>query len=101
MLGLVQEIIPNANRQYRNSLIFLTSKGMMNEIKKGEFFTDIPKVLLFAEDVTDKGNHLHRVYTGRDDAGGERLIYAKEAFLKNYAQGYDWFSRSSIRVVAG
>lgn len=83
MLGLVQEIIPNANRQYRNSLIFLTSKGMMNEIKKGEFFTDIPKVLLFAEDVTDKGNHLHRVFIqARDDGGGERLIYAKEAFLK-------------------
>lgn len=83
MLGLVQEIIPNANRQYRNSIIFLTSKGMMNEIKKGEFFTDIPKVLLFAEDVTDKGNHLHRVFIQtKADEGEERLIYAKEGFLR-------------------
>ncbi len=84
MLALVQNIIPNAQRQYRNSVILLTSKGMMNEIKKGEFFTDIPKVILFAEDVTDEGNHLHNVFiqTKAESSKGERIIFAEEGILK-------------------
>ncbi|MCK5884632.1 MAG: LptF/LptG family permease, partial [Bacteriovoracaceae bacterium] len=100
MMALVQNIIPNANRQYRNSVILLTSRGMMNEIKKGEFFTDIPKVILFAEDVTNKGNHLHNVFIQtKGEAGkGERIIFAQEGILKKIVPKKD-FGFPEVRLL--
>lgn len=82
MFALVQNIIPNAQRQYRNSVIMLTSQGTMKSIKKEEFFTDIPNVILFAGDVRNKGNHLYDVFIQMDSKEDNRVIVAKEGILK-------------------
>jgi lipopolysaccharide export system permease protein len=77
-----REMIPYSKTLFKNTIIQLTSKGMMTDIKAGQFFTEIPKVTLFAEDVKGNGNILHEVFIRMDnDNGLEQLIYAEKGVL--------------------
>lgn len=77
-----REMIPYSKTLFKNTIIQLTSKGMVTDIKSGQFFTEIPKVTLFAEEVEDDGNILHEVFIRMDNNKGlEQLIYAQKGVL--------------------
>lgn len=77
-----QELIPYSKTLFKNTIIQLTSKGMMTDIKAGQFFTEIPRVTLFAEEVENDGNILKDVFIRMNDKKGvEQLIYAEKGVL--------------------
>jgi lipopolysaccharide export system permease protein len=87
--------IPKANANFRNTILKLTSTGMLTSIKSGQFFTDIPNVTLFAEDVSEDGNNFKEVFLHAKDKNGveQRIIFAKEgSLIKLYAD--EWHAPS-------
>jgi len=77
-----QSIIPYSKGEFKKAVTILTSKGLLADIKKGNFFTDIPDVILFAEGVTDKGKSLENVFIhikGKNDS--EKIIQAKKGLI--------------------
>ena len=50
--SLYSVFIPKANAAFKNTIVKLTSSGMLSSIKSGQFFTDIPNATLFAEYVS-------------------------------------------------
>ena len=75
--------IPFANSNFRNTILKLTSTGMLTSIKSGQFFTDIPNVTLFAESVNDDGDSFENVFLHLrgDSVGVESVIFAKKGAL--------------------
>lgn len=91
--------IPKANSNFKNTIVKLTSTGMLTSIKSGQFFTDIPKVTLFADSVSEDGNSFSRVFLhvkeGPQDLE-ERIIFANRgSLIKLYA---DDFHAPSLRL---
>lgn len=83
IFGLYRTLIPRANGDFKNSVIRLTSSGMLNSIKPGQFFTDIPGVTLFADQVSEDGNSFSNVYIyiKAKSQFEEKIIMAKEGAL--------------------
>lgn len=80
--------IPKANANFKNTIVKLTSTGMLTSIKSGQFFTDIPNVTLFADSVSEDGNNFKEVFLHAKDKNNseQRIIFAKEgSLIKLYA----------------
>lgn len=93
--------IPKANANFKNTIVKLTSTGMLTSIKSGQFFTDIPNATLFAEKVSEDGDNFEEVFLHVKDkervsddknapndkkAGEQRIIFAnKGSLIKLYA----------------
>ncbi|MDO9180869.1 MAG: LptF/LptG family permease [Bacteriovorax sp.] len=60
--SLYSVFIPKANAAFKNTIVKLTSSGMLTSIKSGQFFTDIPNATLFAENVSEDGNNFKEVF---------------------------------------
>lgn len=89
--------IPKANANFRNTIVKLTSTGMLTSIKSGQFFTDIPNATLFAEKVSEDGDNFEEVFlhvkekdkeiekeaTGVKEkvSGEQRIIFANKGSL--------------------
>ena len=86
--SLYSVFIPKANAAFKNTIVKLTSAGMLTSIKSGQFFTDIPNATLFAEDVTDDGNNFKEVFLHVIDKNKleQRIIFASSgSLIKVYA----------------
>ena len=59
---LNKNIIPHSNKVFKNTILKLTSKGLLTNIKKGQFYTEIPKVILFTEDISNDGKLLKNLF---------------------------------------
>lgn len=80
--------IPKANANFRNTILKLTSTGMLTSIKSGQFFTDIPNATLFAEKVSEDGDNFEEVFlhVKDKDGVGQRIIFANQgSLIKLYA----------------
>ena len=80
--------IPKANANFRNTILKLTSTGMLTSIKSGQFFTDIPNATLFAEKVSGDGDNFEEVFlhVKDKDGVGQRIIFANQgSLIKLYA----------------
>ena len=77
--------IPKANANFKNTIVKLTSTGMLTSIKSGQFFTDIPNATLFAEKVSENGDNFEEVFLhvkdSNPEAGEQRIIFAKRGSL--------------------
>lgn len=96
--SLYSVFIPKANAAFKNTIVKLTSAGMLTSIKSGQFFTDIPNVTLFAEDVTSDGNNFKEVFLHVIDKNKleQRIIFAETgSLIKIYA---DLWHAPSIRL---
>ncbi len=96
--SLYSVFIPKANAAFKNTIVKLTSSGMLNSIKSGQFFTDIPNVTLFAEDVADEGNNFKEVFLHVIDKNKteQRIIFADTgSLIKIYA---DQWHAPSLRL---
>lgn len=81
--------IPKANANFRNTILKLTSTGMLTSIKSGQFFTDIPKVTLFADSVSEDGNSFSEVFIHLKELDQERIIFARKgSLIKLYADDF-------------
>lgn len=83
---LNSELIPYSQTQFRKAVSILTSKGLLTDIKKGQFFTDIPEVILFATDVQEEGKVLIRPFIHVNPPNGNehgvmRTIFAQRGEL--------------------
>ncbi len=93
--SLYSVFIPRANAAFKNTIVRLTSSGMLNSIKSGQFFTDIPNATLFAENVTDDGNNFKEVFLHllNKESSEQRIIFAKTgSLIKIYAD--EWHAPS-------
>ena len=75
--------IPKANANFKNTILKLTSSGMLTSIKSGQFFTDIPNATLFAESVSGDGDNFQEVFLHVKDKNSieQRIIFAKKGSL--------------------
>ncbi|EQC45828.1 permease, YjgP/YjgQ family [Bacteriovorax sp. BSW11_IV] len=83
VFSLNESLIPYSRTQYQNTLIKLTSKGVLIDIKPEQFFTEIPGVTLFAEHVEESGETLKNVFIkfARSRDGSEQIIMAKKGVI--------------------
>lgn len=82
--------IPKASGNFKNTILKLTSTGMLTSIKSGQFFTDIPNVTLFADSVSEDGNSFENVFIHFKSNLEQRVIFAKKGTLiKLYADDRD------------
>lgn len=81
--SLNDKVIPASKTQFRNTLVRLTSRGVLTDIKSGQFFTEVRGVTLFADKVVDKGKHMDNVFIQKSGTGNlaEQVVYAKEGSL--------------------
>ncbi len=84
---LNRNLIPYSKTIFKNSIIHLTSKGNMTDIKSGQFFTEIPGITLFAENVSEGGVKLSEVFILQKKAIGEHIIFAKRGALIKQSLG--------------
>jgi lipopolysaccharide export system permease protein len=86
--SLYSVFIPKANATFKNTILRLTSSGMLSSIKSGYFFTDIPNATLFAVNVSEDGNGFKDIFLNVIDRSKnqQRIIFAKTGTLiKIYA----------------
>lgn len=76
-------LIPHSKTLFKNTVIKLTSKGFLTDIRSENFFTDIPGVTLFAEEVSDDSVIMKNVFISTSDIrkGIDRVIFAKKGVL--------------------
>ncbi len=84
---LNRNLIPHSKTQFKNTIIKLTSQGNMTDIKPGQFFTEIPNITLFAEEVNSGGNKLKEVFITQTKGGEEQVIFAKKGALIKQSSG--------------
>jgi len=91
IFSLNSVLIPRANGEFKNTIVRLTSTGMLSSIKSGLFFTDIPNVTLFAVNVSEDGNGFKDVFLHLNDKQNDeqKIIFAKTGTLiKIFADGW-------------
>lgn len=88
---LNQKLIPLSKTKFKNTIIKLTSRGMLANIKAGNFFTEIPGVTLFAGEVEENGKKLKDVYINKlnKDRTEESIIFARNGALIKKSTG-EW-----------
>ncbi|MFA6238935.1 MAG: LptF/LptG family permease [Bacteriovorax sp.] len=96
--SLYSVFIPKANAAFKNTIVKLTSAGMLTSIKSGQFFTDIPNATLFAEHVSEEGNNFREVFLHVIDKNKteQKIIFANTgSLIKIYA---DQWHAPSLRL---
>lgn len=77
---LNRNLIPYSSFKFRNTIIKMTTKGMIADIKAGQFFTEIPNITLFAEKVEDNGTLLKDIFI-QSLGDDEQIIFAEKGVL--------------------
>jgi lipopolysaccharide export system permease protein len=86
--SLNQKIIPFSKREFKNSVIKLSSKGLMANIRTGEFFTDIPGTTLFTSESSSVGKQMESIFiTVEQGVETKKTIFARKGRLVKYERG--------------
>lgn len=90
VFALNQTLIPSSKTIFKNTIIRLTSKGVFSDVQPGDFFTEIPGIILFAKDVSEDKSKMKEVFINMDRNGMSQSIYAKEGvFIKRKSGAFD------------
>lgn len=81
VFSLNRNLIPYSKRLFKNTVIALTSKGFLSDIKAEQFYTEIPNIILFAEGVENKGENLENVFIQINKPESNQVIMAKKGHL--------------------
>lgn len=87
---LSQSVIPLSEARFRDKVTAMASSAFMAELKSGEFFTELPNITLFADEVFEGGKLLENVFIhiDRPNLKRERVIFAKSGhLLRENAEG--------------
>jgi lipopolysaccharide export system permease protein len=76
-------IIPKSKKEFKKIITILTSKGFVADIKSSNFYTEIPNITIFSDEVINEGELLKNVFIHTNDKNlqNERIIFAKEGSL--------------------
>lgn len=97
IFALNRNLIPYSKLLFRNTVIMLTSKGMTMNIQAGQFFTEVPNVILFAEGVSDQGLKLHDVFIqNQGEDGIDSVIFAEQGTI--IKQEFDGVGFPTLRL---
>ena len=82
-------IIPNSKTQFKNTVIKLTSKAILRNVKSEQFYAEIPKATIYAGKVSKRGTFLENVFIHIKNKEGldERSILAKKGVLIKTQEG--------------
>lgn len=94
---LNQDLVPNAHRNVRKKIKIISSTSLIEGIKSGQFFTNIPNITLFPEKVNEITKKLNNIYLHIYDPNNqkEKVIHAKEGQIihsKNEETGLETFN---------
>ena len=83
IFSLGTRTIPHSKTQFKNTIVKLSSRGMLNDIRAEYFFTEIPNITFFVEKAKEGGKEMEDVFIHFMDKkkGEERLIFAKRGIL--------------------
>lgn len=88
LFSLNRNLIPYSRRMFKNTIVLLTSRGMLTDIKEGQFYSEIPNVMLFAQGVQEDGKVLSKVFIQTKSSDNfERVIMAKRGLLVKQLEG--------------
>ncbi len=86
IFSLNKSLIPTSQTKFKNTIVKLTSRGMLADISSEDFFTDIPGVILFADKVKEGGGQLFGVFIHINNSSGQQTISAERgALIKQYS----------------
>lgn len=88
VFSLNRKIIPYSQARFKNTIVRLTSKGVLTDIRPGQFFTEIPNITLFAEEVNNDGTRMDRIFIQSNNiqTGEEKIIMARVGHLIKQSQ---------------
>jgi len=76
--SLGSNLIPYSKKVFQHTVVKITSRGMLADVKPEQFFTDIPKLTLFADRVLDQGETLTNLFIHFQGKGEDsQIIVAK------------------------
>jgi lipopolysaccharide export system permease protein len=81
IFSLNQNLIPASKTIFKNTIIKLTSKGVLSDVQPGNFYTELPGIILFANEVSEDKKKLSGVFINVAKNGLTQSIYAKEGVL--------------------
>lgn len=98
IFSLNRNIIPISYKQFTNTIVKLSSRGTMTDIKSETFFTDIPNVTLFANKVSTEGKKMSNVFIHfkNTDESVERIIFAEKGSIVR--EGADDWGLPQLRM---
>ena len=76
---LYYRVIPAAKENFKNQVIQITSGGILNSIRPGQFFIEIPKLTIFAEQVDPETGKLLNVFIHIDGEDGQSKVIAAQS----------------------
>jgi lipopolysaccharide export system permease protein len=76
-------LIPRSKKEFKRIITILTSRGFVADIREGNFYTEIPNVTIFSDEVEQDGELLKNVFIHLVERKGksEKVIFAKEGTL--------------------
>lgn len=82
------QVIPNAKKEFKSTIVKLTSSSVLSNIKPEQFFTEIPGITLYSETVDGDGKILGNVFihSGEKENAAEQVIFAKRGVLVKHGQ---------------
>lgn len=80
MFFVTQQLVPNSHQRLRRKINIISSASLIQGIKSGQFFTTIPNVTLFPQDVDEETKKLKNVFLHIYDAKKkeEKVIKSNE-----------------------
>ena len=81
IFSLNQNLIPASKTVFKNTIIKLTSKGVLSDVQPGNFYTELPNIILFAEEVSADKRKLSGVFINLEKNGLRQSIFAREGVL--------------------
>lgn len=96
--NLNQNIIPYSKSETNKAISNLKSSNFLADIKSGHFFTSIPNITLFADEVSEDGSELKNIFInvkGTNDR--DKTIYANQGKVKKIYDPKD--NSESLRLV--
>lgn len=83
IFALSVRVIPESKMNFREIITELSTKGVLTDIKEGQFFIDIPNSAIYANHVYDKGRKMQDIFIHAQEKNktGERIIMAKDGEL--------------------
>lgn len=93
---LNKSVIPNSKARFKELTLSLSSKRVLSDVKPGTFYTEIPDIILFAEEVENEGTILRNLFIRQNTETQEKAIFAKRGSLIKKAK--DELTTPSVRL---
>lgn len=80
---LSHNLVPVSKKLFKEKVIDVTSQNIFAQLKSGQFFVEIPNLILFAQEVKERGDKLSRILiqSDKNDGDSEQLIFAESGFF--------------------